>query len=323
MDAWSWDKRHELMAIAKNADQTELQAMRFGNAPISTGSDDEKAAGVLDDDMDEQAAPNEGEWEASEEVREEADGATYSELEERSRLLGEHYPFEIDGASLKYKGHTNTGVYEFCLATSLAETVVKKPFNRMAMWFELVAAEIAREYLGAGAESIRTGWPSHDKNERPVRFKAMVDKVSNLSGEWFWSPNRGESDDPHHRTVKDEGVDFVVWKKFPDTRLGKLYLLGQCACGNDWDTKLSDLSDSKFKRWFRDRPTVAPYMKVFAVPRHITREGIFEHANSSAGIVFDRVRLTSIAENHIKEKDIVKNNLSAITELVIKLPNVG
>jgi hypothetical protein len=315
VDELDWSSRHQLMAIAKDADQAEMNAILFGSSPISAGLDDEKAVGIFDDEIPEHAEHGEPEWETTDELVEIAEGNALAEIERRAKMLGKHYPFTIHGTSLKYS-HSATGIYEFCLAASLAKALPSKRNMDITKYFELVAAEVVRRHLGNTAEVIRTGWPSHNKTERPIRFKALFKIVAQRTGEWRWEPKPPNSDDPDHRKTKDEGIDFVAWIPMPDTRPGKLFVLGQCACGNDWDSKLNDLNSSRLERWFRPA-TVTDFLRAFALPRTVTGNYVFEELSHQAGLVFDRARIVAIAESHPEHFVHWKSNLDALTRLII------
>lgn len=315
MDGLDWSGRHQMMAIATNADQAEKNAVMLGSTAISAGFDDEKAAGIFDDEIVEYGGMDEPEWETADELVEVAEGDALSEIERRADMLGDNYPFTLEGASLRYCP-SPTGVYEFCLAASLAKALPNKRNKAIATYFELIAAEVVRAYLGDTAEVIRTGWPSHDATQRPVRFKALFNIVSSRAGEWHWDPPPPNSDDPHPRIVKDEGVDFVAWKPMPDRRPGKLFVLGQCACGNEWDTKLGELNEKRFERWFRPA-TAAAFQRAFALPRYVSGQYIFQELSKQAGLVFDRARIVAIAESNVAQFECWKTTLAPLTALVI------
>ena len=111
------------------------------------------------------------------------------------------------------------------------------------------------------------------------------------SGEWFWGPDPDIPEDPS--TVGDEGMDFVVWKETLDNRMGKLFILGQCACGDNWDQKLNDIDFNKINKWFNPLSYVNP-VKAFVTPHHLS-QGNLNNALRQAGIIFDRIRLVLIA----------------------------
>lgn len=289
-DGLGWSDRHEMRRRGKNADQAEMQAILNGSAPAASGVDDDQLAGTIDDDAGSEAGAS---WNQREESVEVAAGEVYSELQRRVSLLGDAYPFKLNDGGISYS-KSNSGIYEFCLATSLVPSINVNPFVDVGIGFELLSTEIARNYLGVSARSVRTGWPSHDHAERPIKFKDLSKIVFDRCGEWIWRPSPGNEDDPPHTNVKDEGVDYVIWLPMLDKRAGKLFMLGQCACGDNWDTKLNDINELRLKRWLNP-VTVAKYTTAFSVPIHIAGQYIFPYCNEQAGITFDRTRMALIA----------------------------
>lgn len=315
-DTYPWADRRRLMRHAHNADQAERDAIENGSTPASTGIEDDRIAGVPDDEVDSNQSDA---WNAREAAIEDATGDTLVELERRVSLLGTAYPFTLSGGALKYRG-SSTGVYEYCLATSLAPDVNSAENSPLSVNFELLSCEIARRYLGENAKSIRIGWPSHDASERPTRFKAVSEIVHKQTGEWKWKPTPPNPEDPTHMQVKDEGVDYIVWVPMLDSRTGKLMLLGQCACGENWDTKLADINADKLGTWL-DPVTSAPFGTAFSVPRHIAGTYIFHYCSTQAGITFDRARIAMIAESTQNKVGIAafakKLGLEALTQQII------
>jgi hypothetical protein len=306
------------MDIASNVDQVERASIRYGAAAVSDGLEDERLAGIFIEKAVERTTMLEDEWEVEDEVIETVEGNAIEEIEERAKLLGEHYPFSLNGTSLRHR-QSHTGLYEFCLAASIEKYIKHKPYNRIPIAFERVAAEAVRYYLGRDAIALRTGWPSHDKAKRPIKFKDMAKILQESTGEWVWAPRPPNPPDPHHRKVKDAGVDFVVWKPMPDQRPGKLFVLGQCACGNDWDTKLHEPDQEELDRWFRPA-TYASFQKVFAMPRPITNESVFSEMGLLVkGIVFDRIRLTALVEENLDAFTSWKNELAGLTKLGLRI----
>jgi hypothetical protein len=131
-----------------------------------------------------------------------------------------------------------------------------------------------------------------------VRFKEVIAALHEMTGEWMWSPEYGMPNDPDPQTVKDEGLDLVVWKEVPDGRPGRMFLLGQCACGNDYTTKFGDIDERlhRLSKWVRPMPCVTP-VRVFATPRHIPNDLDFRDVSKRAGFALDRARITLLAES--------------------------
>lgn len=309
-DDIEWTDRGMLFKPARNADEAELEAMRFGSTPLDTGVQDD----VIAEEHHADYGENLSHWEEEDIALEQAVGPVIAEIDRRSILGGESYPFKREHNTLKYSPSI-TKVYESCLAISLQKDVSSGRFKIMPLAFELICAEVARLYLGPGALSVRTGWPPH--GERPSDFRELITLLAAKTGEFRWSPRRHYEPGEKVKGVKDEGWDYVAWKPFPDKRIGQLFLLGQCACGQNWDTKLNDLNKDILGSWMHP-VTWADYMRSFAVPHHIPGKQILGRVSEHAGLTFDRIRLSAIAEEHAQElnAEVIEFNLKCIKLLI-------
>jgi len=79
--------------------------------------------------------------------------------------------------------------------------------------------------------------------------------------------------------ANDYGMDFVAWKPFPDQRIGRLTLLGQCACGRydqESDDKAKELDPNALKTVFRRLTWLEP-VRLFATPYHVNSPHRFKN----------------------------------------------
>lgn len=270
----------ENLVTAANADQAESIAIQRGSSSVNSSLLDELISGVLDDE-------SVGDHiEGNAEPEEQLAGATLEQIEERKELLGEAYPFTVNGQVLQYAGRGN-GVYEFCLSLSRMDHTANQHSSDIVL-FELLSARLVANVIGG--KYCRTGWPSHDVNERPVCLASMSRVLSQRCGEWQWRPGQDEPLDPPPSEVKDEGLDFVAWRAL-DARHGSLFVAGQCACGNNWRNKLEDLTQDRLRRWWTEQSLV-PFTRAFATPYVIPGKKTIQTISRRAGLTFDRIRLT-------------------------------
>lgn len=270
--------------IAGNADQAEKMAMGKQTSSVSRSLLDERISGELEGDFDEDRVIGDGP------VEEELAGSTLEILEHRKELLGSAYPFDIDRQLLSYTG-TGKGVYEFCLDLSLMDHSHNQNAVDVVL-FELMAAKIVAGVFRG--EHFRSGWPSHDKKLRPSKLKQVAKIMEEKTGEWWWMPSPGNPQDPNSRDTKDEGMDFLVWKRL-DSRNGSFFVAGQCACGGDWRNKFEDLTPRKINRWWAF-PSFVPFTASLAIPYAVPGQIAIQDVSRRAGLVFDRVRLTLAAQ---------------------------
>lgn len=142
-----------------------------------------------------------------------------------------------------------------------------------------------------------------------------LSSVSCDNREWRWSPEEGYPLSASQGG--DAGLDFVVWRRSPDKRIGQLFVVGQCACGNDWGEKFADLNIEKMKSWVRPLSHV-PITRCFTTP-FLLSDGNFLAAHKEAGWVLDRIRLTIMAEEASGDPDLALHipNIKRLFDLAI------
>jgi hypothetical protein len=310
----NWENRGPEFKAGKNADQTERGAIHFGACNVEAGIADERTADAMDDFeiVDPEGVES---WADADSKFDTATGAIGDEIRRRENILGNSYPFRLNGNRLVYS-QSSTLAYEFCLAVSTAPSLSKGDHRRLQPAFERMARDVVICFLGPGAEGYRTGWPRDRFENRPTKFRAVVNRLHELTDEWVWAPAPGRPQDPSHIHVKDEGLDFVVWKRIPDGRKGHLFLLGQCACGDDWTEKFYDIDvQSLTESWIRPLSVAQP-LRVFATPYHIPNYAYFADVNTKAGLTLDRARIVLLAENEVNRAAILKAVMDPLPDLI-------
>ncbi len=279
-------KRHEAQRFVVNADRAEFQALRDGSAEIDSGVYNERVADTLED-LD--FIPHETErWHGEDLKIDTAVGGTRDELERRVRILAAAYPFRLKRGTLFHHSGASS-VYEFFLSICNATTLTRGDHARLPRLFERIAARLVAAYFGRHATSIHTGAPRSPDTDSSF-MRAMQD-VAAQTGEWDWGPDDRLPGEQHQG---DEGCDFIVWLMASDRRkIGQLFVLGQCACGNDWQSKYGDLDLKKLQKWFNPLSVVDP-VRSFATPHHVT-DPVLREASRQGGLFFDRARLTMAA----------------------------
>lgn len=304
--------RQNEMRVSMNADQSEFEAILRGSTVFEAGIYDDRVSGAIDDiDVAEpEFAPD---WQRRDLRIETVSGEILNELLERQALMGANYPFVVDQAkgSLEYNP-SGSGFYEYCLAISCSLDLTTGAYTELPRSFERLTAVLVREYLGADADYLHVGAPRDATIGTTLEHSATA--LHNKTQEWFWNP-RPEFV-PGTGGSGDEGMDFVAWKNTPDGRTGKLFVIGQCACGNDWADKFEDLQLSRLRNWMRT-PSVEP-VRAFAIPHFLSETNLI-NATSRAGLVFDRARLTALAAQSIHDPTYLafRPTIDRVKELVI------
>lgn len=294
MNPDNWEERYKQFKAALAADQVEAQAMLAGAASIDAGIEDERMDGVVDDALME----NGNSWGERQVVLENLSGAIAEELERRSTIMKDAYPFEMTKrGSLSYRP-SQTGVYEFCLAAALNPTGEVEGAPKASAIFEMIARDTLASYLGDGTRGFRAGAPSYDFEKRGNSARETFLALERQCGEIQWCPEAGFPEEPAFKHLRDVGLDIVVWKPWSDGRLGQLFVLGQCACGkNDVNaSKGREASLDRLRTWLRPVCHAAP-LRCFFVAHHIPNTLQLYEISKDAGVVFDRARMALVAES--------------------------
>jgi len=301
-DAYS--VRLQEQKVARDADQTEKVAILTGSTVIDAGMRDDVIADALEDDeFDPGVAglqddePGRERWHRLDLGVEGGVSAISEEIQRRIRYLGAAYPFDLDRGTLTYRG-PSSGFYEYCLGISLAPNITTGAYVQLPRTFERIAALLTKLYMGVHTEVFNSGAP----RDAPFgTWLSAMEEIRRLTGEWWWQPHEGLPEAPN--VGGDGTIDFVVWKRQLDNRKGNLFVLGQCACGGNWDQKLDELSLAALGAWFHPVSWVAP-IRAFATPFALS-DGNFQIAHVRAGWVLDRIRLTAIAEEVREDPEYV------------------
>jgi hypothetical protein len=211
----------------------------------------------------------------------------FAELTRRGDAAADAYPFAVERKCIRVRdaGEECTA-YRFLLL--LSYLCIHEPARVCNPWrkmFERLATHALRTYLGDGAEALNTGWPRDDAKSFPDAIRQVI---AGLREGRDYQERAGGS-------PKDDTVDIVGWRHFPDKQTGKLVVLGNCATGSDFGgVKARDLAANRFFRtWFAELPQ-SPYVYAYFVP-HLVQYGFdwnrlvvaVEHSQ----LFFDRCRV--------------------------------
>jgi hypothetical protein len=302
----SYFLRGHLLRVSKDSDQVELEALKFGKSRAASGVRDDTMADTLEENYGARDELGEETWQTHETSIDTASSQILEELERRSSALGAQYPFQLDGDVLTHQ-QSDALVYEFLLCASLSPSLTTGRFKAFPRLFERLATVLTANFLGPNTGHCHIGFPNEHR-----RFRKAVEVAIASSGELRWQP---EDDLPGEGPRQgDEGVDYILWKDFGCGRtIGQPFYFGQCACGNDWDSKLNDIT-VRFFKWF-SRLGVKP-TKVFAVP-FVIPDSKLKEVTREAGIVMDRLRLVkAVSSGTHFDQEKWKDRLSETMRLV-------
>lgn len=266
------------------ADFAELVCWRDGGTSLNAVRAD---LGRLDENDYSEGVPEE---EAIAEVVERA----YSEIERRKEICRDGYPFAVDprGYTMKMSGGSGNeryAVYRYLLlATRLNMQSNRRHANiDGASLLEDLSAEVAREYLGARAESMVFG-----HSPPGVGFANRINDLCRKLQEGGGFHSHGNAPP----MANDGKLDIVVWKHFADRMPGKLIAFGQCKTGTHFQDTLTQLQPDSFcKKWIYSPIAFVP-VRMFFVAEALSRSDWYDTA-IDAGLLFDRCRIVDFCDN--------------------------
>jgi hypothetical protein len=102
--------------------------------------------------------------------------------------------------------------------------------------------------------------------------------------------------EPPDKDKKDDTLDVVGWKPFPDGRSSQLVVLIQCASGWHWEGKTRSLRIEAWKQYIHWGCSPVPGI---ATP-DIVPEKKWVDVARDAGLVLDRIRLYNILVSNVQ-----------------------
>ena len=212
---------------------------------------------------------------------------------DRAQACGSNnaYPFDITKYGLDFR-KCSSPAYQFQLLVSLSKGNTPAGEVSVHKLFEELSAAAAGQYLGDSRTSVVFGYPRRDL---PKDFRSAVNHLAELLREGTKCNDRQGI-----QRAKDDKLDVVAWKEFPDRKPSKLILFGQCATGRHWNEKVHELLPKKWcKRNFRGSLAVDP-IPAFFVPRILSEENA-DYAGSDQ-ILLDRCRISALCSGTLNDQ---------------------
>ena len=208
----------------------------------------------------------------------------WRELDRRSRVLRDRYPFAVEPTRLFRSVGQSHPIYTMLVLISLApqfsDTRIRN-HNQLSKLFEQVVALAVERYIAG--KSFRIG---HNRQVPvPNRFADLLGFLSRQLGE---NLRRAK---PLNPNTKDCRADVIAWKPFADKRGGQLILLTQCASGTNWTGKLTELN---VELWGRYIEFIVSPVRAFAIPFVETNDERWLEFGTLGGIAFDRLRIVEM-----------------------------
>jgi hypothetical protein len=213
-------------------------------------------------------------------------GQVFTEIDRRAIASGDGYPFVRDESFISRRGTaTDYLPYVFCLLLSFFKWKAKANVaHNPWLLFEELAHVAAGQYLDAAGTSMIFGTSARKKKQN------FRESISNLCERI----QEGNGFREQKTNAKDDKLDVVVWKEFPDRGAAKVIMFGQCAAGADWSKKVSELQPDAFSTQWFNVTLISPIIRSFYVPHRINSDQ-WEYIARRAGVLFDRCRIAHFA----------------------------
>lgn len=233
-------------------------------------------------------------------------GSAMTEMRKRHSWIRSGSPFSFHGNTITRNVEWRTvPVYSFCILLSAAALYKEwarsfgTDYTEQGELFELVTKDsLAQQFKDW--KFFLTGW-SRSKTDQ---LNDIVEQIADRLGEGVGNTKRWTSEEQ-----KDGGLDLVLYRPFPDQRVGIPLYLMQCASGQNWEEKLNT-PDINFWRHIVD--FASEPKRGFATPFAMGDKEFIRKCCKVNGIFIDRYRLlatTKPEENWVP--GILKSRLLA------------
>jgi hypothetical protein len=245
----------------------------------------------------------------------------WARLRERIRQTDGNSPFRLERQTLSSRvgAFSDSAAYAFCLLVSYAHHHKKWAqscrfdYNGQGANFEdLVSPALAQMFPGWTVH--QTGW---GRDRTRGGRKVIQDVADRLCGE------AGDITRWTNSQVKEAQLDLLCYREFPDKRGNFPAFFVQCASGADLPNKLQEPNLQTWNKLVALVPSSLPRRAV-ATPEVLSRRRFDHYANSTSGLLIDRLRLAAAGPESKWISAETKKNLNKwLLPYVKKLPRAA
>ena len=279
-------------SAGRHADFLELSSLRSSKASVSIYSFIRDLRLANANEVVADSEENERQDEPDDQSEPIAEAA-FAEFDDRKRSCGTaagYYPFEVSINTLRLRDGADQSLYTFLALLSWFGKDAGPDGTNGEKLFEEICAKAVERYLGSPHSRVKSFVFGFPRRLQPSGFAGALDKLCQELGEG--QGHRGGR--PTLPNQKDGKLDIVAWRSFEDQREGKIITFGQCATGNDWEKKITELPPPHkwCAQWMMDIPVVEP-VRSFFVPHRVDQKE-WSHKSRFGGILYDRCRIASL-----------------------------
>ena len=214
-------------------------------------------------------------------------------IEERQRICGDSYPFELEHSGfvlkkIKAEQDLKHRLYLYLLCATRLNMKSDKIISNIdgTLLMEDVGGTAIQGYLGSNTARVFVMGTSSGKV-----FKDRVAELTKEITEPGGFKTTGDEDTSVH--VKDDGVDVIGWIPFKDNAYNKLIVFAQAKTGTNWRDNTYQCQPESFQnKWLSKHMTVSP-IRAFCVAESVSRGDGWANLVYETGIFFDRCRIVS------------------------------
>ncbi len=213
-------------------------------------------------------------------------------VSQRSISFSDDYPFEYKNETLTLKTDLSlkNKLYIHLLLSSNLYLFPKRFGSFLTSEFELLSEEALRNYLPDFAIVKSFGENSEFRGYTKDKIKQLATLMSLESEDLFL-------DTIVEKGTKDLGLDIVGWLPFDDSVGNFLSIFVQCACGKNWNKKLSETK--RYNRLLK--PYLSDFKHSLFIPYSLINYNnltFYEHHEFGEPILlFERKRILSLIKD--------------------------
>jgi hypothetical protein len=211
-------------------------------------------------------------------------------INERALLFNDDYPFIIyDTDKIIIKEENNLSnrnkVYIYLLISS-SLNIFPDFQHTLTMEFEELCMHVLKNYLPSHAVVKSFGKKSDYKG-------TARKKISLLANDMRIRIEEDGFAEISSKGTQEKGLDLIGWIPFGDNVANYISILGQCACGKDWNKKLNETSRyNNYMKFHRLHPIHSMFIPYSLVSYQ--KNTFFRNDDITERLIFERKRILNL-----------------------------
>jgi len=208
----------------------------------------------------------------------------FANIVTRTEIFKSDYPFELEKKSLRLRDDLTVRQQIYLMLLMCSNLPYFGKFTAVLTTdFEQVAFEALKNFLPSCAIVRQLGKNSDYSGNAQQKITAIANELNVPLDDHELGKVEGN---------QERGLDVVGWIPFADKFANLLCVLGQCACGKDWTSKLSETRRFEYSYFLfkKHKPIHAMF-----IPRGLFHNNDFFQSDEICGsLMFDRNRILNL-----------------------------